>query len=349
MAKASSGPGRRARPAAKNQSNQSNRANPSTPSNRANPPQRAAAGRTTPLQASRVARLRKERPMLGALVPVALIVVALVALVVIKATGGSSSPAAASKMAAGSGSTVSNAGTAPLASGVLTDVSSVSSATRSAIGEPSGTVNPASTGAKTTLTASNGKPEILFIGAEFCPYCAAERWSVVEALSRFGTFSGLTATHSSSSDIYPDTKTFSFYGATYSSTNLDFTSVELETNQPSGSSYTSLQTPTAAQTALLSKYDKAPYTSQPGSIPFLDIANKYVSVGAGYSPQVLQGLSMQQIAAQLNNPKSTVAIAVDGEANRIVAAITAATGVRPDTTTTTATSTTSTTTTAVGS
>jgi hypothetical protein len=286
--------------------------------------------------------------MLGALVPVALIVVALVALVVIKATGGSSSPAAASKVAAGSGSTGSSAGTAPLASGVLTDVSSISPATLSAVGEPSGTVSPSSTGAKTTLTASNGKPEILFIGAEFCPYCAAERWSVVEALSRFGTFSGLTATHSSTTDIYPDTKTFSFYGATYSSTSLDFTSVELETNQPSGSSYTSLQTPTAAQTALLAKYDKAPYTSQPGSIPFLDIANKYVSVGAGYSPQVLEGLSMQQIAAQLNNPKSTVAIAVDGEANRIVAAITAATGVQPNSATATPTSTT-TTTTAVGS
>jgi hypothetical protein len=286
--------------------------------------------------------------MLGALVPVALIVVALVALVVIKATGGSSSPAAASKVAAGSGSTGSSAGTAPLASGVLTDVSSISPATLSAVGEPSGTVSPSSTGAKTTLTASNGKPEILFIGAEFCPYCAAERWSVVEALSRFGTFSGLTATHSSTTDIYPDTKTFSFYGATYSSTSLDFTSVELETNQPSGSSYTSLQTPTAAQTALLAKYDKAPYTSQPGSIPFLDIANKYVSVGAGYSPQVLEGLSMQQIAAQLNNPKSTVAIAVDGEANRIVAAITTATGVQPNSATATPTSTT-TTTTAVGS
>ena len=185
-------------------------------------------------------------------------------------------------------------------------------------------------GAKTALNASNGKPEILFIGAEYCPYCAAERWAVVEALSRFGTFSGLSATHSSTSDVYPDTKTFSFYGATYTSTSLDFTSVELETNQASGDSYTTLQTPTSAEDAILSKYDMAPYTSQPGSIPFLDIANKYISVGAGYTPQVLQGLSMQQIAAQLNDKNSAVAIAIDGEANQIAAAITAATGVQPD-------------------
>jgi hypothetical protein len=221
------------------------------------------------------------------------------------------------------------AGTSALPTGVLADVTSVSPTTLSAIGEPSATAAPIATGAKTALTASNGKPEILFIGAEYCPYCAAERWSVVEALSRFGAFSGLSASHSSTSDVYPDTQTFSFYGTTYTSTSLDFTSVELETNQASGDSYTTLQTPTSAEDALLSKYDKAPYTTQPGSIPFLDIDNKYISVGAGYSPQVLQGLSMQQIAAQLNDKSSAVAVAIDGEANRIVAAITAATGLQP--------------------
>ena len=164
----------------------------------------------------------------------------------------------------------------------------------------------------------------------------------------FGSFSGLSATHSSTSDVYPDTQTFSFYGATYASTSLDFTSVELETNQASGDSYTTLQTPTSAQEALLSKYDKAPYTTQPGSIPFLDIDNKYISVGSGYTPQVLQGLSMTQIAAELNDKNSAVATAIDGEANRIVAAITAATGVQPNSATATATPA-ATPTTAVGS
>jgi Domain of unknown function (DUF929) len=273
--------------------------------------------------------IRTKNPMMKALVPVLVVVAVLVTLVVVKATGGSGAAPAASKVAAGSGAATS-AGTSALPAGVLADVTSVSAATLAAIGEPTGTVSPISTGAKTSLTASNGKPEVLFIGAEYCPYCAAERWSMVEALSRFGTFSGLSATHSSTSDVYPGTNTFSFYGATYTSTSLDFTSVELETNQASGNSYTALQTPTAAESALLSKYDAAPYTNQPGSIPFLDIANKYVAIGAGYTPQVLAGLSMKQIAAQLNDKSSTVAVAVDGEANRIVAAITAATGVQPD-------------------
>jgi hypothetical protein len=265
---------------------------------------------------------------MAALVPVALVVLAVVALVVVKATGGAGGTPAASKVAAGS-SAATSAGTSALPSGVLANVTAVNSSTLSSIGEPSATVAPMPTGAKTALNASNGKPEVLFIGAEYCPFCAAERWSVVEALSRFGTFSGLSATHSSTSDIYPDTQTFSFYGATYASTSLDFTSVELETNQASGDSYTTLQTPTSAEDALLSKYDKAPYTTQPGSIPFLDIDNKYIIVGSGYSPQVLQGLSMQQIAAQLNDKSSAVAVAIDGEANRIAAAITAATGAQP--------------------
>ena len=127
--------------------------------------------------------------MMAALVPVALVVLAVVALVVVKASGGAGGTPAASKVAAGS-SVATTAGTSALPSGVLANVTSVSPSTLSAIGEPSATVAPMATGAKTALNASNGKPEILFIGAEYCPYCAAERWSVVEAMSHFGTFSG---------------------------------------------------------------------------------------------------------------------------------------------------------------
>jgi hypothetical protein len=183
---------------------------------------------------------------------------------------------------------------------------------------------------KKPLTARDGKPEVLFVSAEYCPFCAAQRWPLVVALSRFGSFGGLSATHSSTNDVYPDTKSFSFYGSTYTSSSLNFTSVELQTNQISGSSYGTLQSLTASQSELLTKFDRAPYTAETGSIPFLDIANRYVSVGSGYSPQILQGLSMQQIATQLNDTNSPIAEAVDGEANRIVAAITEATGVQPN-------------------
>ena len=39
-------------------------------------------------------------------------------------------------------------------------------------------------------------PRFVYEGAEYCPYCAMARWSMVAALSRFGTFSSLKMTSS---------------------------------------------------------------------------------------------------------------------------------------------------------
>jgi hypothetical protein len=273
--------------------------------------------------------------MLKALVPVALVILVLVTLVVIKTTGGSSGgtgPDQTSKVVAGSDAAGSDNGTTALPAEVLSDATSVSSQTFATIGVPSAVSSAVTTKKGTAVLSSDGKPEILYVGAEFCPFCAAQRWPLVVALSRFGTFSGLRATHSSTSDVYPDTQTFSFYGSTYTSSAIDFVPVEEQTNQIVGNTYGTLQTPTAAENAVLAKFDVAPYTSEPGSIPFLDVGNKYITVGASYTPQVLQGLSMQQIAAQLNNKNSAVAIAIDGEANQITAEITALTGVQPNST-----------------
>lgn len=58
--------------------------------------------------------------------------------------------------------------------------------------------------------SSNGKPAVIFVGAEWCPYCAVERWSLIIALLRFGNFSNLEYMLSSSTDIYPNTPTFTF-------------------------------------------------------------------------------------------------------------------------------------------
>ena len=163
---------------------------------------------------------------------------------------------------------------------------SVSPATLDSVGSPAGVVPPSTVGGSgAILRGADGKPVVTYIGAEYCPYCAAERWGLAVALSRFGTFSHLSGTHSASADVYPNTQTLSFYGSSYSSPYVDFQPVEEATNQQVGGSYQALQTPTAAQSSLLTTYDAA------GSIPFLDIGNKYVITGASYSPQVLQGLS----------------------------------------------------------
>jgi Domain of unknown function (DUF929) len=174
-----------------------------------------------------------------------------------------------------------------------------------------------------TALTSNGKPELLFLGGEYCPYCAAERWSMVSALSRFGTFTGLTTTHSSTSDVYPNTPSFTFTKAKYTSSYLSFTSVEEFANYRQGNSsnsstpYVTLQTPTTAQQALAAAYDPS------GSIPFLDFGNKYVEVGnlSPLSPSMLAGKTWAQVAAAMNDPSSSLGKALVGNANYITAGI----------------------------
>jgi thiol-disulfide isomerase/thioredoxin len=202
-------------------------------------------------------------------------------------------------------------------------VSSVPANTLDAVG--AGTVSTlpvAITGNQPALTA-NGKPLVVYLGAEYCPYCAAERWAMVVALFRFGSFTNLGATHSASEDIYPNTATLSFHGATYSSNYLDFQGVETQTNQRSGNTYTTLDTPTVAQAQLAQKFNAPPYVSSAaaGAIPFVDFGNRYLISGASYGPQILAGLSSGQIASALSDPTNPVAMAVDGTANAITAVL----------------------------
>src|SRR3972149_5489351 len=46
----------------------------------------------------------------------------------------------------------------------------------------------------------SGKLFVLFVGAEHCPFCAAERWAIVRALQKFGQWSDLTQTISAARD-----------------------------------------------------------------------------------------------------------------------------------------------------
>jgi hypothetical protein len=164
----------------------------------------------------------------------------------------------------------------------------------------------------TALTGS-GKPEMLYIGAEFCPFCAAMRWSMAVALSRFGTFGPFTGIHSSSTDTDPNTATLTFRHQKYTSKYLTFRPVENETV-----TRTLLQKPTKAEQALWVKYDS---TSQGVGYPFIDFGNKVIITGPLYDPGVLKGLTWSQIASQLKDPNSAVAKNVNGAANYVTAAI----------------------------
>jgi Domain of unknown function (DUF929) len=236
-------------------------------------------------------------------------------------------------------SSVSNGRVSAASNAVVDKVTSVPASTLNAVGSGEFTGQIQAIAGNPAPLAADGKPELLYIGAEYCPYCGAERWAMIVAMSRFGAFSGLATLKSAVSngagdqEPFPGTSTWTFAHASYSSPYLTFSEVELYTNIPDTSTggYTALQTPTSAERALLNKYDAPPYTGSEGagSIPFLDFGNKYVSIGPGYNAQVLSGLSWSAIAADLSNPNSSVAKAVDGTANYIAAAICSMTGNQP--------------------
>lgn len=218
-------------------------------------------------------------------------------------------------------STGSTYPTTPADPTIVREVTSVSPSVLAAVGTGSGKV--VSPPKKTSdspplLKGPTGKPEVFYLGGEFCPFCAAERWSMVVALSRFGTFANLRQTSSSSTDVYPNTPTFSFYKSSYASQYIDFVPVE-------GQSYqgVTLQKLTSEQQQLVNTYD-------PGaSIPFIDIANKYTQTGTSYDPQVLSNQSAQSIAAALSNPQSPIAQSILGTANYLTATICEATNQQP--------------------
>jgi hypothetical protein len=206
-----------------------------------------------------------------------------------------------------SGSTKHADTSRPLAPATLVSaVTGVPAATLDQIGK--GAIATPPTAITDSPLTSGGRPEVLFIGAEFCPYCAAERWPLTQALSRFGSFSGLKTIHSSPTDADPNTATFSYYGASYTSKTLTFVSREDETVTRAP-----LQAPTAAETALWQHYTNG--------FPFLDIGGRYVITGPSFDPGILKGLTATAIANQLADPTSKVAQAIDGTANVITAAI----------------------------
>jgi Domain of unknown function (DUF929) len=208
-----------------------------------------------------------------------------------------------------------------LPASVQKDITTVPASVLDKVGIGSATPSSFSTISDKPLT-SNGKPEMLYIGAEYCPYCAAERWAMAVALSRFGTFTTqLRGIHSSSTDVDPNTPTLTFYKLGYTSPYLTFTPVENE-NESRGP----LQATTAEQQALWVKYDS---TSEGTGYPFIDFGNKVVLKNPSYDPAVLAGMTWAQVAAALHDPSSAPAQGANGSANLITAAICKMTGGKP--------------------
>ncbi|MCP4251713.1 MAG: DUF929 domain-containing protein, partial [bacterium] len=155
--------------------------------------------------------------------------------------------------------------------GSIDKLTSLPTATLEAVGipNPPRNVNPLPAG--TAPVELDGKPVVLYYGAEFCPFCAVQRWPATIALSRFGTFEGLAASASAPPpEVLPNTPTVTYHGSTYTSDYITLSSVETATR-----SFDPLETPTDQQERLFTTYNVESVTGSNGGIPFMMIGNRY--------------------------------------------------------------------------
>lgn len=116
-----------------------------------------------------------------------------------------------------------------------------------------------------TPFVSAGKPTVVYVGGEFCPYCAVERWALIIALMRFGSFTGLEYMNSAPNDVGAgDYATFTFVGSSYSSQYISFRPYEA-----SDRSEHALQT-------VPSNYSAVWQSKANGGVPFVDFGNTYL-------------------------------------------------------------------------
>jgi hypothetical protein len=106
--------------------------------------------------------------------------------------------------------------------------------------------------------------------------------------------------------------------------------VEGFTNQPPGGTngacsfpWSELQPLTSDQQSLLAQYDPS------CTLPFLDMANRWTTIGNYPDPEVIQGLSWQQVDNALSDPTSVAAQEIDGGAVLLIAQICTVTGQQP--------------------
>ena len=156
--------------------------------------------------------------------------------------------------------------------------------------------------------------------SEFCPPCAFERWPLLIALSRFGTFKGIENMQSSSADtIGPGIQSFTLRDLMY--TSEYFT---LETDEKRDIFRNTLQTPTSYYEDVYTSLYPNRYTT-----PFMSFGNVYTSISqAPYD--ILSGLSRSNISNHLTDTSNTVTQNIIASANYLTACISLITGNKPE-------------------
>jgi hypothetical protein len=181
-----------------------------------------------------------------------------------------------------------------------------------------------------TLMGDHALPKLFYVGGEFCEFCATQRWALLNALGRFGTFTNLLQVRSFDDQI----ATFTFYQSAYSSTYLDFAPVEhIGNTKDIWGQFTTLQAFEPDEQILFDTYATDKYLPAGNGLPFIDLGNRFL-LGGGLDPVTFENaahapLSWQEIAASLTDLSSPIAQQVLGTANFLAAAICMETNQQP--------------------
>lgn len=163
---------------------------------------------------------------------------------------------------------------------------------------------------------AGSKVGVLYIGGEFCPYCAAQRWGLVLTLLRFGDVNGLRYMASSSTDSHPNTATMTFQHVQYQSKLVSLQAVEVWDRHNH-----KLMPLDAVQTKIFATYDAPPYTQYPGGIPFVYVDGHYMLTDLMLPASDLTGMNWQQVADALADPRSKLFLEIMPNVNLMTAAI----------------------------
>jgi len=173
--------------------------------------------------------------------------------------------------------------------------------------------------------ASGSKVGVFYLGADFCPFCAGQRWPLLLTLMRFGHFRGVKYMRSSTDDVYPDTVTFTFYQSHYRSDYIEFIPVEFRDRKGKP-----LQSPTTQQRKIYSKFDAPPYTRSTGGIPFVYIDGQYLLTRPLLMPGEIQHMDWKQVAAALEKRDSAQFRKLMPRVNLFTAVLCRVDGGKPD-------------------
>jgi hypothetical protein len=164
------------------------------------------------------------------------------------------------------------------------------------------------------LFYANGKPILVYVGAEYCLYCAGQRWPLIMALMWFGNFTNLEYMHSSVSD--GDYATFTFVASSYQSNYVVFQPYEVYDRAGNP-----LETLPASYMPSFQQYGKSAF-------PFLNFADEYYILGSLLNPSILGTQNQTQIISSIRAGGS-LGSQIKQTANLMTAVICKTTGNKP--------------------